>query len=1316
MLNSATLPPVFVKLLRMSAALLGLLLIAILYVALVGVSLDISTMRGKVAATLTQSLGREVRVEGPLQLEISARPKLLVGGLHIANAAGFSGGELASLGQARLGLDLWPLFRLRLKIEELAGSDLRLRLQVNQQGKTNWSLGAPSTPQSQQPPAAEKNIQPAMEMILTRLDIKRVSLEKLNVEFIDAQAQSHFFELQSLLAQLPAGQPFTLTLRGTVEKIYPYQLDFSGGSMAELAQVERPWPIDLKLGFMSSRLTLKGLLAANSGDVALTLSSDNLAEFEQLLQTKLPAVGAAKVSGMVHYAPEKIALDHLSGSLGNTTLNGELSVSYAGARPRLQGELVLPVLDLRPFVTGKPVAQTAPPQSFAEVYRELAQATFNLNQLKNFDADLTLRVGQWLSLPGAVHDAMLQVKLEQGRLVMPLQATVADVNLAGRVSADASVSPARFNVALGTQDSSLGNLAGLLLGMPDVQGHLGRFDLRIAARGDQGSALMQSLEVKFDVAQGNLTYGNAAGSRPVRFSLDKLSVSLPVGKALRGEAQGALLDKKFSATLQGASLTDTLQQADAPIDFVLQAGTAKAEIHALLRAPTDQSGSVIKFDLAAPHSGEIADWLGLRPGADTPIRLHGDFNTDNHSWHLADFYLKLGRSGLSADVMRTTEQGKSLIKLQLLGDLIDLDELQTLQPAAKAQPAVANPTTAVNMIDIPILPNSISLADADLVVRIKHMASQSPFVVRNLRFDGRIRDGMMSESPFAANIADTDFAGTLLVDLRAAQPRAALGLSADALDIGRVLKKLGIAGNIEAAVDHLGLQLDLHSSRLGELLAQSELRAHFEGGQITLNDANTGGKMRIALDQGELKSAAGAPVFLNLIGSLDHAPVAINIQTAKAVDLINPNLPIPFSLNANTSGAVVKLSGDIDRPLVQQDIELALEMSGSRFDNLNTLAHTSLPPWGPWSASGKFHMSSLGYEVSALQLQVGTSQLTGYGKVDTTKVPPRMDVVLTAPTIQLDDFKLGDWSPEKKQATKAPAKSKVELRQQMTQSSEEAQKMLSPEVLRRQNAYLTVRVNQVISGKDRLGNGTVTAQLEQGRADIDTRVDTPGGSAAMHLVYEPGEQDVAVSLRAAANHFDYGILARRLDPKSEMRGIFSFDVDVSGRAQYLSELFRYGKGKVDFAVWPENLKSGLLDMWAVNVLMALLPAIDSSNESKVNCAIGRFELKGGMLSDRGILIDTNRMRVTGKGGVDFAKEAIQLYVKPKAKTPQFLSLALPIEVSGNFDDFSVGVRAGDVLETVGQLSTSVIWVPLQMMFGKAIPADGLDVCTAVNFK
>ncbi len=289
-----------------------------------------------------------------------------------------------------------------------------------------------------------------------------------------------------------------------------------------------------------------------------------------------------------------------------------------------------------------------------------------------------------------------------------------------------------------------------------------------------------------------------------------------------------------------------------------------------------------------------------------------------------------------------------------------------------------------------------------------------------------------------------------------------------------------------------------------------------------------------------------------------------------------------------------------------------------------------------------------------------------------------------------------------------------EVRSKAAAASDQAQKLLSPEMLRRQDVTLKVEVNQVLSGKDKLGSGRLEARLENGRADIGPiEVEVPGGSAKLRLGYEPTEQDVKVDLHIDVQKFDYGVLARRIKPESDLRGAFSVRMDVDSRARYLSEILRHGNGRIEFAVWPQNMQAGIFDLWAVNVLVALVPAVDPGKASKVNCAIGRFELTDGKLVDRTILLDTSRMRVVGKGKANFAEENFDLRMSPQAKTAQFLSLATPIQVDGTFSNFKVGVSPGDIVGTVGRLVTSIFWVPLQKMAGKTLPPDGGDVCFPV---
>jgi AsmA family protein len=1286
----------------------GLILVLVLgvaYVALVGVPVDASLLRTPVAKAFSEALGREVRFEGPMQLQISARPRLRVGGLHIANPPGFGTGDFASLGEARFALDLWPLLEKRLLIKEIAGSDVNVRLEHRADGSNNWTFLRPQTAAAETPVDETPIIGP--RAILTALDIGQITLDGLNVEYVSAEGRRHYFDLHRLVAQAPSGQPLTARLHGTVEKTFPYELEFAGGSLADLADFDTPWPVDLTLTFLSTTLTLNGHVAGPRGEVNFGVGTESFTELERLLQTKFPDLGPSGIAGTVIYEPGKVGIPRLSGVMGNTTLFGNLDFDTSSERPKLSGALTLPALDLRPFLAEQPAAErpAVQPQSLAETYRELSEATFSLSEMNRADVDLTLSVERWLSLPGDVRDASLRIVIENGRLDAPVQATVTGVALSGRARADASVSPPRFELALSASESSLGGLARLLTGAEGVRGWIRRFDLRLAAQGDEVRELVHTLDVKLDLEGGRMSYGNVEGSRPVDFTVDRLAVALPAGKALRGEVRGSLLGRPLTAELRGGVLESMMLEQRSPIEFTARSGGLVAYISGTLEPPAGDRGPELVFSVGAAQAGEVASWFGLAADAKAPIVLAGKARMTENEWRLGDMVFQLGRTTLNADLARTGLGTQPLIRARLDVVNIDVDELESLVPARAKTADSAGP-----VLDIPILPRGIDLTDADVQVRMQRFAG-TPVAIRDLRFDGRIRDGYMHPSQFAVSIADVALSGAVQLDLRGEEPTAALWLYANDVDFGGVLRELDLARDLEATLGHFSLHLVARSSRLGDMLARSELTGAIGGGRVILRDPNTRAQALIELDNGLLRASPGAPLSLDLNGSLDAIPVAIRIETASAHELADPTRHVPFALKVEAAETKVALSGTIARPL-GSEIELVLEASGRRFDTLDRLVRAALPPWGPWSAAGRFRMSQRGYEVNDLRLRVGQSVLNGTGSLRTDTARPRIDIALHAPNVQLDDFRFGDWTPvEKKPAAEPVTLSVDEVRRQAAQASDEAQKLLSPEVLRRQDAFIEVNVDQVVSGNDRLGSGRLLAKLENGRADIGpVAVEIPGGSARFSLGYEPTETAVRVDLKIDVDRFDYGILARRIQPTTDLRGQFSLHVDVNSRARYLSEILRHGSGRIEFAVWPENLRAGVFDLWAVNVLVALVPAVDQSKESKVNCAIGSFELLDGKLVDRTIILDTTRMRVTGHGTADFDQERMRLRMRPRAKTAQFFSLATPIEVAGPFDSFRIRVSPGDIVETVGRIATSVVWVPLQKLFGKRIPRDGADVC------
>ncbi len=1292
------------------AAVVAVPMLTGLVIGVLGISISAAPWRGAIAQAASQALGRQVTLQGPLALIPTIRPTLTVGGIRIANPPGFSTPEFASLGRARMRLELLPLLRNEIRIVDIDAEDVRVRLEQRADGHVNWEFNLPPSTPAQPQPTAVTGTPVKLEAISS------IAFRRINVEYV-AGERSRYFVLDEMVGEGAAEKPIALTLRGAVEKTFPYTVRIDGGPLSGLNSADQPWPFTLHLEFAGTALEVGGgvkdPLGTPAVDVTFGLGTQDLAELERLLQTTFPPVGATGLSGRVEWKSSQLRISSLNGVMGQTTLQGELGLDLTAAQPRVTGDLTLPVLDLRPFlIAGPEPAKASKPtdiaQSAAEAEKtiaELEKQSYSLTELRLLDGDLTVQVGKWIGIPGDARDAQLRLVVQNGRLNAPVKAVVADVPLVGNIGVDATAEIPDFVLSLGTERSKLGRLAEVFAGVRGVQGELGSFKLRLKGRGDNLGAIVRTLDMRVDAQQARLSYGNVEGGTPVEFKLDSLAVAIPAGKRLTGQVRGSLLGEPFSANFTGGDLPTLTHEIRWPLQFEAKATGAVFRLDGILAAPEAERGTDLQFRFSAARAGDVARWLGLSRDASSAVAIEGHVRVESDEWRLNPFTARFGNTTVSAELARVGIGRQPLVQARVLVENLDVDEFERMLP-----PSDPN-APARSMFDLPILPQGISLLDADLDVQVKRVAMQ-PAPVTDVSFTGRIRDGRMWPSPFSANLAGTVFSGAIALDLRGQMPEASVWVAAEKVDIGGLLQKLKVVSDLEARAEQLRAELIGRGSRLGEMLERSSLLAELESGQMIVRDPNRTLQLPIKIAKGTARAAAGQPITLDLDGAIDTTPVTIRVKSGALPDFLKTSTDMPFSVTVEAAGAQLALSGKVALPIDQLAVRLKLSARGDRLDSLDQLAHVQLPLWGPWELGGKFRVSNSGYEVPDLSLRVGDSTLNGHGKLGTTGARPRLDMELAAPRVQLNDFKLEGWSlVEKKEKTPAKALSVEEMRAQAKQAAAQGQKLLSPEVLRSLDAFLNVAVEEVLSGADKLGSGTLRAQLSDGKFVLDpAEVNVPGGSARIALSYLPTDADVAVQANVQVDRFDYGILARRIKPGTDMQGLFSLQLNLDARAKTLDALMQHSNGRIDFAVWPRDFKSGIFDLWAVNLFVALLPAVDPASESKINCAVGRFNLRDGKLTQDEILMDTSRMRVSGVGKVDFATEELAFRLAPKAKSPQFFSLATPVQVSGKITDFKIGVAGSDLMETVGRFFTSIFVVPFEMLTQKDLPRDGADVC------
>ena len=129
------------------------------------------------------------------------------------------------------------------------------------------------------------------------------------------------------------------------------------------------------------------------------------------------------------------------------------------------------------------------------------------------------------------------------------------------------------------------------------------------------------VDVRLELADASLSYGNVEGGRPVEFRLNEFEVRLPSEKPLTGRARGSLLREPFDARFQAVDLPTLARTLRSPLQVRARATGATLSVDGTLAAPEDRAGSQVRFRLAATRAGDVGRWLGLcRPAAGTGVQ------------------------------------------------------------------------------------------------------------------------------------------------------------------------------------------------------------------------------------------------------------------------------------------------------------------------------------------------------------------------------------------------------------------------------------------------------------------------------------------------------------------------------------------------------------------------------------------------------------------------------------------------------------------------------------------------------------------------
>ena len=481
---------------RVLKYLAGALVILVVALVVVAMTVDFNDYKPEIRAQVKQATGRDLTIEGDVELALSLTPALGVSGVRFANADWGSRPAMATVDRFEVQVALIPLISGTIDVRKVVLRGADLLLETNADGQANYVFETAPT----EPSAAAAGSAPAIPVL------RHVTIENSRVTYRDGATDTTATVAVDTMS-LQSGEidkPVALSLSGSYNG-NPVALSGTLGSRTELLASGQPYPVALALEAGGAKIGLKGtlesLLDTPQLELDVTAEGESLAGLSPLVGAPVPPLGPYSATARVSGSPAAtVKLADLAVKVGGSDLSGAVSADLRGRAPFVEGTLKATRIDIADFV--KPGGPgSAAPAAAADDGRVFPDTPLPLDGLKAVDATVEIAIETLLAAVEA-KNVQIGLYLKGGDLrVAPVTALASggeiDARLrlnaaAGEPALDAVVSVSKFDAGKFLADMAVTDLLE------------GRFNVNVNLKGSGRSvrAIMAGLNGRTQVAMG----------------------------------------------------------------------------------------------------------------------------------------------------------------------------------------------------------------------------------------------------------------------------------------------------------------------------------------------------------------------------------------------------------------------------------------------------------------------------------------------------------------------------------------------------------------------------------------------------------------------------------------------------------------------------------------------------------------------------------------------------------------------------------------------------------------------------------------------
>ena len=1240
---------------------------------------DFDRLKPKIARAVYEATGRELRIEGHIDIKPSLNPTLLAEDVHFQNAHWGSRPDLATVKRIEIQMALFPILRGAFDLIRLRLVEPDIILEKNDTGRTNFQFDGKGGGEAPWP----------------ILIFRDAIVENGVFTYRDADADRIIeVALDRLGAVIPGlNRSIELDVKGRFLEA-PFSIKGMTGPIIAWAREGYPFPVNLEVKYGESQAVIQGEIRnpTQFRDLSLTVSAEGPSLGEVVKRvgfSDVPNPGAFRVQARIEDPEETLAIRDLDIQIGSRDLaelliQGEIKdlIGRGGIRLifQAQGEdaarltkLGLPPPPRRgPFrISGRITGGEA------DAYRlEDLRMTLSENEI-NGQVSLDLAEGS-LHLTGRLHSNQFELG--------PFDTTFAITGPVDKLAVES------VHLELGTQQTAKITLSGTIQDLNRLQG----VDLNCKVSGEDLGNLIEIIGKPLPLrgpfkASGKLSIPEhrhyqishlkgAVGKMQFEGSLD---LDLTTDKRRYNVAFFCReIDPKelLVAELATKDLTRLLENMDPirvnielsgytgelAIDrFDLTAGNealAALNIEGAIQDPAHRRGINMGFSIQGRNVANLQQLVGRPVPPLGRYKLSGHLKDSGEKQiEVSDLMMALGSNVLTGRANVRLEEGPSQVSAELSSPAMDLRFLADLRP--------------------------------ELFSGLKRMRNAGPVKMQGtlIRRNDLFSLQGLNVTAGKPDILQMDIKG-VIGDLAGQKGLDLLFLAkgTDASNLGQVT---GIKMPLQGAFALSGrlTDPDTRNYRLNDLKI-----AH---GHTTLD-----GWMMLDLSEADPRLIADlSSPNLNLVGvnipQLNGFPQKNNLgpfkiratllKSKERLDLQDLHLRVGRKTFAQVliQGAVAGLP---HKPTVKLDFDI-------QGDNLAKLDVLGLPVSRfdeSFAAVGRLtNRGARTFKVLPVSVRLGENAVKGWVEADLSGERPFLRGDLSGDQIDIRPIwtKLGG----KRAGEGVSSREKVPRKRVF---SEEPWDLSALETL---NLDVAFRNRQLLLPRWALDNLTLRLVVKDGVLTLKplaTRVG--GGSAEGWVELDSRKRTTALSVDLEVTELDIGTMLENLGYEVTADGILTGAASITGSGSSPAEFMAQLNGDIQLSMGEGKLTSRYLTLLqrylGTGILDLLNPFKSQAAYEEVNCLLLGIDVKDGLAHCKWFL-DTKQTTLLSIGDIDLKTEKINfgLETKPKGQSVRFSfkGLSKPFRLGGTLVKPLLELDPKGTVFMLGQIAGAVLFGP-----------------------